>query len=123
MGSYVVWNYMGLFPNAGTGIYLLNTPHFPGWSITSGITGKTATLTTINFDGAKTNKYIIKATLNGAPFTRSWIQHDELFLQGGQLEITLGPEPSPDFASTDADLPPSLSTGGFKYDGNSAKGY
>ena len=120
-GGFVLWQTLGLYPNAGTSIYLLTTPRVKGWSIKSGITGNVATLKTVNFDGAKTNKYIVSAKINGKPFTRNWIHHHEFFLEGGTIELTLGSKPSTAFGAKDADLPPSLSTGGFS--ANAAQGY
>ncbi|PWN52885.1 alpha-1,2-mannosidase, putative subfamily [Violaceomyces palustris] len=121
MGAYVVWSAMGLFPVAGTGVYLLSTPLFPGYKITSTVTGKTFELKTKNWDEASVNKYIVRATLNGEPYTKNWIEHG-VFLEGSTLELTLGPDPT-DFGSRVEDLPPSLSTGGFKFNGHAAQGF
>lgn len=38
--------------------------------------------------------YIQKATLNGQPFDRSWIGHDEV-VRGGELNFEMGPKPNP----------------------------
>ena len=38
--------------------------------------------------------YIQSATLNGQPFRRSWIGHDEI-ARGGKLEFVMGPRPNP----------------------------
>lgn len=97
---------------AGQSVYLLSTPLFPSYQIISQVTGKTATVKANNWDGAQTNKYIQSATFNGQPYTKNWIAHKDLFLDGGTLEVTLGPSPS-DFGTKAADLPPTLSTGGF----------
>ena len=114
MGSFAVWIHMGMFPVAGTGVYLLSTPLFPSYRITSPLTGKTFTLTTKNWDGARRNKYITRATVNGQPTTRNWICHS-LFTDGATLDLELGPDPGA-FGAAYADLPPSLSTDGFKPD-------
>jgi putative alpha-1,2-mannosidase len=99
---------------AGTSVYLLSTPLFPSIAFTDtdpASAGRQTRITTVNFDGAKQNKYIQSAKLNGQPFTRNWFAHDELFGVGGTLELTLGPTPGT-WGSGVADLPPSLSTGG-----------
>ena len=111
-GALVVFFSFGFMPVAGTAVYLLSTPLFPSYSITSGITGKKATVITHNFDQAKTNKYIVNATLNGVEWTKNWIDHT-FFLGGGVLELWLGAEPSPDFGTKLEDLPPSFSTTGL----------
>lgn len=115
MGSLVVWTYLGFFPVAGTGVYLLGTPLLSAYAVTSDITGKTFRLETKGFDAAKRNKYIVSARLDGKPYTKNWLCHT-VFAQGATLELTLGDTPSATFATADHDLPPSLSTGGYAYD-------
>ena len=51
----------------------------------------------------KDNWYIQSARLNGAPFNRPWIGHQEL-VEGGLLEFELGPQPNIAWG-TDGDLP------------------
>jgi len=111
MGGFVVFATFGFYPQAGTGIYLISTPLFRTitYPTDDPSKNKTATITTVNFDGAITNKYVVSATLNGAPFTRAWFAHRELFANGGVLQLTLGSTPS-SWGTADADLPPSIST-------------
>jgi len=45
---------------------------------------------------------------------KNWISHD-FFAKGQTMEITLGKTPS-EWGTGEADLPPSLSTGGFAFD-------
>ena len=115
MGSLVVWTHLGFFPVAGTGVYLLSTPLLSAYAITNQMTGKTFRLTTKGFDGARGNKYIVGAKLDGKKYTKNWLCHT-VFTQGSTLELTLGATPSREFGTRDEDLPPSLSTGGFGYD-------
>lgn len=70
-------------------------------------------MTTQNWDGAKKNKYIVSAKLNGKRFTKNWIDHS-FFLEGGHLDLVLGDTPS-NFGAGRGDLPPSLETGSFSY--------
>jgi len=111
MGGFVVFSSFGFFPVAGESVYLLSTPLFPVINFMDPDTGGNATIIAYNFDGAKANRYIVAAKLNGEDFTRNWFAHDELFGIGGVLELTLGPEPST-WGTKDDDLPPSMSTGG-----------
>jgi putative alpha-1,2-mannosidase len=98
-------------------VYLLGTPLLSAYAVTNDITCKTFRLKTKGFDAARRNKYIVSATLDGKPYTKSWLCHT-VFAQGATLELTLGDTPSPTFATADGDLPPSLSTGGYAYDSN-----
>ena len=44
-------------------------------------------------NNSKENKYIQSAKLNGQPFNRTWIGHDEI-TNGGELVFEMGPEPN-----------------------------
>ncbi|EFY91316.1 glycosyl hydrolase, family 92 protein [Metarhizium acridum CQMa 102] len=105
MGSFLFFSVMGLFPVAGQNVYLINAPFLEEVSIRSPVTGKRATIRALNFDSAYKNVYVQKATVNGEPWTRSWIGH-ELFTEGWTLELTLGNTES-DWGKKAADRPPS----------------
>ncbi|KAJ5939698.1 secreted glycosidase [Penicillium verhagenii] len=113
MGSFVAMSMMGLFPNPGQSVYLLTVPFFESVSITSPLTGKTATLRVFNWadynsiDDTGGSGFIQSATLNGQPFTRSWVDHD-FFTEGQDLVLTLGRNEST-WGTKAEDLPPSLS--------------
>lgn len=119
LGAYLVWILSGLFPIAGQSVYLIIPPAFPEvqWTVTG------SRIITHNFtpDG-----YIQNITVNGQPvtpfighpsdiqWTKNWISHD-FFAKGWTMEIFLGQVVS-DWGTAEYDIPPSLSTGGFKYD-------
>lgn len=116
MGSFVAMAMMGLFPNPGQSVYLLTVPFFESVSIVSPLTGKTATLRTVNWAQFNTanatgaaaggNGFIQSATLDGKPYTRNWIGHD-FFTEGRELVLVLGKEES-EWGTKLEDLPPSL---------------
>jgi predicted alpha-1,2-mannosidase len=106
MGSFAALTMMGIFPNAGQDVYFITPPFFESVTLTSRQTGKKATIRNINFDPAGKNVYIQKATLNGKPYERNWLQH-RFFLEGGVLELTLGPAESA-WGTRPQDVPPSL---------------
>ena len=110
MGSFVALTMLGVFPNPGQNVYFITPPFFPSVSIKNGMTGKTTTIRNLNFDAAYQNIYIQSATLDGEVYKKNWINH-EFFLNGGTLELTLGPNESA-WGTGAADLPPSLSTQG-----------
>ncbi|KAJ5826034.1 hypothetical protein N7474_003172 [Penicillium riverlandense] len=107
MGTFLAWSMLGLFPNPGQNVYLIIPPFFEAVEITHPETNNTATIRNVNFDSSYRNIYIQNATLNGRPYTKSWIGH-EFFTQGMTLELTLG-ETESDWGSRKEDLPPSLS--------------
>ncbi|KAF2236250.1 glycoside hydrolase family 92 protein [Viridothelium virens] len=106
--AFTIFTMMGLFPNAGQNVYLISAPFFEAVSVTSPATNRTATIRSTNFDPTYENVYIQNATLNGKPYSKNWIGH-EFFTEGMTLELTLGSNEST-WGTSDADLPPSLST-------------
>lgn len=86
MGSWYVLSALGLFPNAGQDLYLLNSPVFPRAELDLG-QGKRLLITAENA-GPK-NPYIQSATLNGQPLDRAWLRHSEI-ADGGTLVFVLG---------------------------------
>lgn len=108
MGAFATFSLMGLFPNAGQDVYLIIPPSFKEVSVLNKMTGMVATIRNVNFDPTFKNIYIQKATLNGRPWTKSWLTH-RFFLEGGTLELVLGPTES-DWGTREEDLPPSSST-------------
>jgi putative alpha-1,2-mannosidase len=108
MGSFTTLSMMGLWPIPGQNVYLITPPYFPEVNLTSGQTGKVATIRNVNFDAEYENIYIQSATLNGKNYTKNWITHD-FWLEGGVLELTLGKNES-SWGTADEDLPPSSSS-------------
>jgi len=108
MASFTLFSMLGLFPNPGQNVYLINPPFFESVSITNERTNKTATIRNRNFDPQYLRIYIQRATLNGAAYTRNWIGH-EFFSEGGVLELTLG-EVESDWGTKPEDRPPSMSS-------------
>ncbi|MCK5280997.1 MAG: glycoside hydrolase family 92 protein, partial [Cyclobacteriaceae bacterium] len=56
---------------------------------------------------SKENYYIQSATLNGKPFDRSWISHEEI-LSGAALTFEIGPAANKNWASNELSLPLNL---------------
>ena len=107
MGSFAAFTMMGFFPNPGQDVYLISAPFFPSVSIRNGQTGNTATIKVNNFDAAYKNIYVQSATMNGEAYTKNWFTH-QFFLDGGTLELNMGPAES-DWGTGDDDVPPSIS--------------
>jgi len=109
MGAFSTLAMMGMYPVSGQDVYLITPPFFREVNITNGITGKTATVRSVNFDAAYKNIYVQSVTLNGSPYRRNWITHN-FFAEGGVLELVLGPVESTSWGTAMEDLPPSSST-------------
>lgn len=107
LGAFVAFSMLGLFPNPGQNVYLIIPPYFESVSVTSPLTGKTATIRNVNFDPSYKNVYIQSATLDGVAYTKNWIDHS-FFTEGKELVLTLGGAESA-WGTRVEDLPPSLS--------------
>lgn len=95
MSAWFVWAALGLYPvSPGTPLYQLSTPlvdravihlhpeHYDGRAFVIEAVGNSPEAV-----------YIQSATLNGEPFERTWIRHDEI-AAGGTLRLILGWRPS-----------------------------
>ncbi|MGG7662879.1 GH92 family glycosyl hydrolase [Dyadobacter sp. BHUBP1] len=105
MSAWLAFSMMGFYPVApGTDQYVLGSPVFEEISIE---TGKKRRFT-VKVKGVSDNaRYIQSATLNGKPFTRTYITHGEL-LKGGSLVLQMGDRPNREWGVQAADMPFSL---------------
>jgi predicted alpha-1,2-mannosidase len=90
MSSWYLFGVIGLFPNAGQDVYLIGSPalreavfHLPG--------GKDFIIEAPETSPA--NKYVVSAKLNGHPYNKAWLRHEDI-AAGGKLELTMGDAPS-----------------------------
>jgi predicted alpha-1,2-mannosidase len=89
MGSWFVLSAIGLFPNAGTDVYLINAPLFRNikLNVQHGVFEIKTNAQTAD------SIYIQSAKLNGRPLNRAWLRHRDI-IKGGKLELNLGKSPS-----------------------------
>lgn len=90
MSSWLAFHMMGLYPNAGQPYYLLNTPLIKETTLQLE-NGKRFKITTKKMTGK--NTYIKAAFLNGKPYNKAWILHDDL-INGGELIFEMDSKPS-----------------------------
>ena len=106
MSSWYVFSAMGFYPvTPGTPDYVIGSPIFEETRIALP-RGKTFTITAKNVSAA--NKYIQSATLNGKELKKSWFTHADI-VDGGSLELVMGPRPNRTWASSPDAAPPSFS--------------
>lgn len=106
MGSFLFFSMVGLFPVAGQNVYLISAPFFESASLTHPKTGKTATVRVVSgWDPEYQSIFIQNVTVNGQPWTKSWIGH-EFFTEGWTMELSLGANEST-WGGAAADRPPS----------------
>ena len=90
MSAWYVLSASGFYPVApGDGVYAFGTPLFPEMTYRLE-NGKTFTIRAKNV--SSTNKYILNAKLNGAPYKKAFIKHQDL-MKGGVLEFAMIDQP------------------------------
>jgi predicted alpha-1,2-mannosidase len=101
MSAWYVLSSMGFYPeNPMSGVYVIGSPVMDKATITVG-TQKF----TINVEHqGKKNIYVQKLSLNGKPYTKSYIKHSDL-IKGGQMTFYMGDTPSKTFGVSKADRP------------------
>ncbi|MDR7211697.1 GH92 family glycosyl hydrolase [Flavobacterium piscis] len=90
MSSWLAFHMMGLYPNAGQSYYLLNTPLIKE-TILQLEEGKSFKITAKKMSDK--NRYIKSALLNGKPYNKAWILHDDI-VKGGELIFEMDSKPS-----------------------------
>lgn len=90
MGSWYVFCYLGLFPNAGQDYYYLNAPRCTHAELRL---GGNRTLT-IRSNAAPGRVYIASCRINGKEWNSPFVPHREI-AQGGTIEFELSDTPTP----------------------------
>lgn len=96
LSAWYVFSAAGFYPvTPGSGDYIIGTPLFEQLSFNL----DNGQQFTVKAKGrSKEALYIQSASLNGEPFNRSYIQHQEI-MAGGVLEFTMGTSPNKTWAS------------------------
>jgi putative alpha-1,2-mannosidase len=108
LSSWYVFSAMGFYPvTPGRPLYELGSPtfktcilHLPDGRVFSIVAPGNSTR----------NRYIQSATLNGRPYQRPWISHQDI-LSGGTLVLTMGPVPNKHWGAAPEAAPPSQTSG------------
>jgi predicted alpha-1,2-mannosidase len=91
MSAWYVFSALGFYPvNPASGVYVIGSPTIDQADIAVP-GGGTFRIRAKN--NSPKNVYVQSAKLNGKPLLRSYILHQEI-MQGGSLELTMGPEPN-----------------------------
>lgn len=96
MSSWYIFSSLGFYPvNPSDGIYVLGAPLFDKASIRL---NDDKTFDIKAYNNTPENNYIQSATLNGKPYNKPYITHNDI-TNGGELIITLGKEPNTEFGT------------------------
>ena len=108
MSAWYLFTAMGFYPVCpGTDQYVLGAPYVPYMKLALD-NGKTME---IKAEGVSdTNRYVKSVLLNGKPYTKTYITHDDL-MAGGTLEFVMSSKPNKKRGLAASDKPYSLTNG------------
>ncbi|QJD77141.1 GH92 family glycosyl hydrolase [Spirosoma rhododendri] len=105
MSAWYVLSAMGFYPvNPANGAYVFGSPLFD--AVTLSLPGNKSFSINVRNNSTK-NRYIKAMTLNGKPYARSYIHHQDL-LNGGTLVIDMSDKPSTTWGTAPTDRPRSV---------------
>jgi predicted alpha-1,2-mannosidase len=109
MSAWYVFTALGFYPvDPTSGTYTLGSPLVDEATLKlDSKFYKGRTFTVVAQNNSPENMYIQSATLDGKPFTRSFISQDEI-ASGGKLVLVMGSTPNKDFGAAAADRPPGI---------------
>ena len=105
MSAWYVFSAMGFYPVCpGSPYYVLGSPTFQILSIRL----ENGKIFTMEAEGAsKENIYIQSAELNGKPYTKNYIHHEDI-MNGGYFRLIMGKEPNKNWGNKEEDCIPDL---------------
>jgi predicted alpha-1,2-mannosidase len=105
MSAWYIFTALGFYPVApGSLEYVFGSPHLPKAVLR--LSGKTFTVIAEGLSEA--NIYIQSARLNGKPYDKAYLRHQDL-VRGGTLVFTMGPRPNKEWAVAPGSAPYSMS--------------
>ncbi|RIB12655.1 Glycoside Hydrolase Family 92 protein [Gigaspora rosea] len=94
MGSWFAFNAIGLYPLAGTDIYLINSPHFDRVTINLSSRIKLTILAyNLTTEEDQVNPYVQSVKINGINWRKTWFRHSDI-AKGAIMELFMGSNPS-----------------------------
>jgi putative alpha-1,2-mannosidase len=80
---------LGLYPVITQPIYLLSSPWFPDINMT---VNHNHTLRIMAEGLGQDSYYVQSVKVNGEQWTKNWIEHEDVMVDGGLIEFVLGEE-------------------------------
>lgn len=91
LNSWLIWVMMGLYPVATQTVYLIGSPWFSEFNMTLA-GGKVLTIKANNLDNHD-SYYVQSVKVNGRPWSKNWLKHDDVMVHGGLIEFEMGSRP------------------------------
>ncbi len=102
MSAWYVLSAMGFYPvSPAMNYYVIGSP-FLNEAVINLENGNQFVIRAKNLSG--TGKYIQKVILNGTPYSKSYLKHEDI-MKGGEMLFVMGDEPNKNWGSRDEDIP------------------
>ncbi|KAF2689176.1 glycoside hydrolase family 92 protein [Lentithecium fluviatile CBS 122367] len=89
LNSWLIWQMLGLYPIVTQPIYLLASPWFPDINMT--VNGNRTLRVTAK--GLDEDSYFVQGVkINGEQWEKNWFEHEDVMVEGGTIEFSLGKE-------------------------------
>lgn len=108
MSAWYIFSALGFYPVApGQNTFVIGTPLFEEATIQLDDYFDNKEFTVVAEDVSSENIYIQSATLNGQPYEKAWISHDDI-VKGGILRFKMGSTPNKEWGNSQQSIPPSM---------------
>lgn len=94
LNSWLVWQMLGLYPIVTQPVYLLQSPWFNAINVT--VNGNKTLSITSNGNATTLGQqgyYVQSVKVNGVAWHKNWISHEDVMVNGGTIDFTVGPKP------------------------------
>lgn len=88
LNSWLLWQMLGLYPVVTQPVYLIESPWFTDINMT--INGNSTLRITANGLDNAGSYYVQSVKVNGQTWTKNWLEHSEVMVNGGTIEFELG---------------------------------
>ena len=106
MSAWYIFSAMGFYPVApGQNVFIIGTPLFEEVRLKFDDFFESKEFVVKAEGVSSENIFIQSAMLNGKPYNKSWISHDDI-IKGGELMFEMGAEPNKDWGNSHDMLPP-----------------
>lgn len=89
LNSWLIWSMLGLYPVVTQPVYLIASPWFSDLNMT--VNGNRTLRITAEGLG-EDSFYVQGVKINGQDWDKNWMEHEDVMVNGGTIEFTLGKE-------------------------------
>jgi predicted alpha-1,2-mannosidase len=100
LSAWYVFSSMGFYPvRHGTGEYMIGAPALDKVQFTHTLSGSPKTLTIEAVNRTKENFYVQSVSLNGEPYNKNYLNHQDIFSDDCQLVFVMGNTPNKEWSN------------------------